>query len=610
MAESTVTPKRLNIGDLLYGRNPFEVPRYQRAYAWDADEIDDFVSDMNAVIEARAGGNERTHFFGGMVSVTRTLPATLKGLGYEVVDGQQRLATFMITVRLLVEALRDLAVEAEQVDDSATATAARNHADKIKDDYLFYSDIDQAGVKRQLLRLNLSMADRAYFVELLDDNSTSCPSASGRESHRLLLQAYATIRQKIFRTILDDTTTPADRKLEGLLWVRDAIIDASYVIHIVAEDRAEAYTLFTVLNDRGKSLSDGDLLRALTLELVEAHPIIQDKVATDWDEILASSENQLDKFLRAYFPSVTGHRAPQQGLFDSYQKAFFHVDGELDEAAARHVLAQVGNLRKESQTFGLLVTGEWPFERATSAPWSRERLQRVVHTLKHDLCMPLLLAAAAHQTEASFADLVSLVERFAFRYKNVAGGHATAAGKAYYHAAAAIRNPTTAFSFSAFRQELAALIDRASPDEVFTAAIAQRLDYARAAQRSNIKYFLTTIEDYLPWIERGAVGDPSPDMTKVLDLHRIEIEHIYPQNPVVASAELDEEKDRIGNLTFWVASDNKAASNGDFEAKRPFYSTAGVQLTRELGSLVEWNASALGARRDRLIEYAQKVFRF
>lgn len=114
----------------------------------------------------------------------------------------------------------------------------------------------------------------------------------------------------------------------------------------------------------------------------------------------------------------------------------------------------------------------------------------------------------------------------------------------------------------------------------------------------------------MPWIERGAVGDPSPDMTKVLDLHRIEIEHIYPQNPVVASAELDEEKDRIGNLTFWVASDNKAASNGDFEAKRPFYSTAGVQLTRELGSLVEWNASALGARRDRLIEYAQKVFRF
>ncbi len=43
------------------------------------------------------------HFFGGLVSVDLFAGNTAAGRIYEVVDGQQRLATFIITIALVVK---------------------------------------------------------------------------------------------------------------------------------------------------------------------------------------------------------------------------------------------------------------------------------------------------------------------------------------------------------------------------------------------------------------------------------------------------------------------------------------------------------------------------
>lgn len=89
--------KRLDVGTLLHARLPFMVPKYQRAYAWDAEEIEDFIGDLRSCWSIRDERNQaRPHFFGGIVSIQLTDASNVIGRRYEVIDGQQRLATFAL----------------------------------------------------------------------------------------------------------------------------------------------------------------------------------------------------------------------------------------------------------------------------------------------------------------------------------------------------------------------------------------------------------------------------------------------------------------------------------------------------------------------------------
>src|SRR5690349_17670322 len=108
------------IGDLLVQRLPFVVPKYQRSYAWEEEEINDFIRDLSLCASDRSAGKQRQHFFGGLVSVQHTA-ANVPGRNYEVVDGQQRLATFGILFKVLEKWNRLLSESAAAASDKEFA---------------------------------------------------------------------------------------------------------------------------------------------------------------------------------------------------------------------------------------------------------------------------------------------------------------------------------------------------------------------------------------------------------------------------------------------------------------------------------------------------------
>jgi uncharacterized protein with ParB-like and HNH nuclease domain len=73
----------------------YKIPRFQRPYSWDRENIEDFWSD--AIASGRAG-----HFIGSMV-----LYLGKNGQDLFVVDGQQRLTT----ITIFLAALRDVFTE-------------------------------------------------------------------------------------------------------------------------------------------------------------------------------------------------------------------------------------------------------------------------------------------------------------------------------------------------------------------------------------------------------------------------------------------------------------------------------------------------------------------
>jgi len=597
-----------NFGDLIYKRYVFVVPPYQRGYAWGDEEIADFCRDLKGLYDERRNGKQRQHFFGGLVSIDKSDPSS-NIHRYEVVDGQQRLATFSLLLALIVKEMEILEKQAQSENNNKLSGNIRFQADQIKSSYLEYKDVED-GVPVTKRRVILSKADKDFFERLVSNSGGLNPS---RASHQRLLNAWQSLEKELVKNITSDKHVPLEDKFTRLLTLRDAVLEDCFVIHVVSNDKAGAYQLFMTLNDRGRRLSAGDLLRTHTMELLEPFPTEQKKVESDWDEILQESETQVEKFLRAYLPSHKGIRAGRQTLYDDFCKQFFpSVSSHKD---AKDMTARIDSMREEARLFNAISDGEWPYSNNPKASrWQQDRLDRLIKILKHALCLPLLLAASRELSEADFSQLVSLLERFVFRYITICGAHPGKVQEVYYQHCVKIRQGQPA-PLKELQTALADLITKYASDTVFEANLPEKLRYSPATAQVQvqdgkiIKHFLTTLEDYKEWCDKGARGTPRPDMTDVHDLRMITIEHIYPQNPKRRDPNLEPLKHDLGNLTFWSPDDNRGASNEDFQNKKTAYAGSNISLNRDLAKLDSWDTTQVDQRRKKLVEMALKIFR-
>lgn len=101
---------QLSVRVLFEQNHSFEVPKYQRGYAWDDEAIDDFIDDLAKCLNARRNGKQRHHFFGGIVTVRKDAPNSNRS-NYEVIDGQQRLASFVMLSAVVIRSMRNIVGE-------------------------------------------------------------------------------------------------------------------------------------------------------------------------------------------------------------------------------------------------------------------------------------------------------------------------------------------------------------------------------------------------------------------------------------------------------------------------------------------------------------------
>ncbi|OXM65305.1 hypothetical protein CF165_23535 [Amycolatopsis vastitatis] len=598
-----VRPTSLPIGKLLTNRSPARVPRYQRSYAWEDEQVSDLIEDIKLLLTVATG--ERGHFYGGMVAIEIGDATEAGGTVYEVVDGQQRLATFCLL-------LAQIAVRADELGAIAESQAMpeiRNKftifAKSIRKEFLYYERYDVTeGSESEQPRLRLSRADDEVFQGLLRGEAAS----TLRASHKLLEHAAHLLRKELILERAPDADLYAS--FDSLVRIRDAVIRDSFVIHIVSEERANGYRLFAVLNDRGARLTVADLLRSHTLEMLDSVPDLCRKAAELWDDLLADGGDDVDDFLKAYYTSLVGRRPSRDDLFDDTKKLLFSPG-----VASEMVVQGLKDMGRELGSFKSISKGVWPYvgEQQMSAvtEWDRARLGRLVSVLRHELSTPMLLAARAVCDEAEFAELVHLVEIFAFRYKNVCGAHAGPASGSYYAECKRLRalSSDAKVNFTKLRESLRGLLALRAPDLVFETSIANQLHYdAGNAAKANIRHLLTMLEDYRSWVKLGANGVPRPARITVTDLKLVTIEHLYPQSSSPRDPALESHVNRLGNLSYWEPSDNREAGNLPFVDKLPAYRASKVGLNNDLSEWGAWDLTALEEREERLIKQACQVF--
>jgi hypothetical protein len=602
-----ITPNYTTIGRLFHAQYIFRVPKYQRNYAWTDQELEDFVNDIMKCYSFRLNGGTREHFFGGIVSVLIQIPGSSRR-HCEIVDGQQRLSTFIILVACLISLYEDLTLMAKTLGDSQSEEICKRRLRRLKDKYIEFEDEINRQVK-MIDRLEMSGPDKQFFK----DKINRLNAIITRESHKRIDYAFKAIRTKLQDVI--DSLTDLTAKLDAMEKF-EIILDADCsIIHIVSDTKSEAYRLFQVLNDRGTSLTEGDLLRARTLELLDNTQFSnqQQTVETIWDDILADHPGKTDNFLRWYYSSIVGKRPGTNSLLDEFIDEFFpqHKKPLLDVNDANEVVASMKNIHAEIVLCRKLIEGEWPFPHSVPVTvWHRNRLKLLIKELEHTHCIPLLLAACKLD-HVKFSEIVQMVERFFFRYKLICNCHIGPLTKLYLNQSKTIRENPIGYSENQIRTALQTLINKSAEDSIFRNLI-EKLVYNPNGGNKALKYFLVTIEHYLRWYNSGANGRPQCLNTSIdIDFSNITIEHIYPQNvvPSLQDTELEPLVNTLGNLTVLGPNDNMTAANRDFTSKKQILSDSLVLMNNEIASKSVWDKDAVRERHERLKDITLKVFR-
>jgi len=296
--------------DTIFKRKIFRIPDYQRGYAWQLRQLTDFWEDLIALEE---GKNHYT----GVLSLEEVPKEkwplweadtwVIKNKGYTpyfVVDGQQRLTTCVI----LIQAILETALELEQ-----------NKFQK-KDDFEI-CDTSIRDIRNEFIFLQrLNSIVRSYIFGYEKDNPSdeflktkifNEPSSSSLNQETLYTHNLENAK-KFFKDNLK-AFPPAER-LKGLETIYQKVTRHLLFNEYILHNDVDGFVAFETMNNRGKKLSDLELLKnrliyltTLYREDIPEKAELRKRINDAWKEIYfqlgRNRFNPLndDDFLRAHW---------------------------------------------------------------------------------------------------------------------------------------------------------------------------------------------------------------------------------------------------------------------------------------------------------------------
>ncbi|MBE9116821.1 DUF262 domain-containing protein [Lusitaniella coriacea LEGE 07157] len=584
----------------------FFIPKYQRAYAWEAESVEDFIKDLKNCFEKRNSNIPINHFFGGVLCVRYPVAGAVNQNEYEIIDGQQRISTFTLLVSCLIEIYKGLLEQAKKEDDENNKFILQERIKRLSERFIEFRQEVQRQVD-SIEVMKLSRMDHPFYKELIRGMN---PSPS-RDSHEKINYAYKTIYKEVNNIV---SSSSLEEKMDKIEIIQNIIDNDFTILYMVTDSKEDAFRLFQVINDRGTNLTVGDLLKAKTLEILEDFKNHQDSCEKFWDNILADPPSKTEDYLNWIYASYKGKRAKQDELFDVLLDGFFpshkeHKTENFTECESKAVYQTVKNINEDIEKCRKLREGQWLYNsQQPITNWDRTRLNILLKELEHTLSIPLFLAASKldHRT---FSEIVQVVEKVFFRYKIICNQHATALRNIYYAESLRIREDTDSYETSGLKQKLNRLIATKASDSTFENGL-KMLEYKQSGGSNKpLKYYLMTAEYYCQWYLNGAKGTPlCTEKNRIYDFAGTSIEHLYPKSAKDKNEKLEPLKHKLGNLTILDPSQNSSKGNEPFEEKISMYQQSSVKLTNDIAKNGTWTEQEFNKNQDLLIDIALKVF--
>ena len=537
--------------------NFLTVPRYQRAYSWEDENVGDFLTDVNTSFN-----NGAAEYFMGSVVIQGS------DQKYEVVDGQQRLTTATI----LVAAVRDYLSEKGQAAI----------AEGLERQFLLTKDTWQQQIKPRMV---LSDYDNAFFVSNILESNGATALKPMRESHERILKARAASR-----TFIVGFVAQTANWLERLQRLVEFLEHKVRVIMVMVPSQANAYVIFETLNDRGRDLSASDLLKNYLFGKAGER---LDEVQTKWNLMLGALEMHggdavVITYIRQLW-SATREVAREKELFSKIKDKIINVQTAVDFA---------GELHERASRYAAIIN-------ENDASWDdlgaeAKSIIRSLNLLKLERHRPALLALICCFEKNECTKAMRFLLNGAVRYLIVTGAGGGTLEGAYADAARKIFSGEIKTA-AAFAKELQKIIPN---DEAFKASFKT----ARSSKAFLARYYMTTLE-------RAANGEENCELVPNENVAAVNLEHVLPENPEQNWAHVEPDvaaaySKRLGNLAILSTALNTEIGNKGFEEKRKLLSTSNFKLTRGIAEYSTWGPAEIDARQAMLADLAVKAWSY
>lgn len=590
----------------IFSNQIFRVPDYQRGYSWEEKQWNDLLEDLEVLKK------DHNHFTGTLVlrpngNGEKAL-IDIEGKAYtdfDIIDGQQRLTTIVILLKAIDEQM-------QLIDDFK----ALSHG--LQETYLHQLDINQ----RPFTKLTLNEDCQEFFANHILTLSPEIPIPTIR-SHERLLGA----KQRFTNYLEEQKKLLGDKYPK---WLRDLyfkIIHHLIMIVYPVENELDAGVIFETMNDRGKPLTELELVKNYLLyvsdklELKTAHDL-NHRINSVWKFIYENlmiaglgGRQYEDQLLRVHWLMVYDYDPGNWQNNRSIKNRFsLRKYQDRDVEMLSDLTEYLSTLQKTTTAFcdiysptrnGAFSDIQDPDLRTNIGIWSKKfnRLGTRVGFL------PILIAVRykAGDGGQSYLKILELCEKYDFRVYELLRYRANAGeskqyrlGYQYFH------KPDT----SRLETELARSILDYCSDERFLEKF-NRVKEDWYHYWNGLYYFLYEYEHHL-------AGGHGVNMTFESLSRRPKsesIEHILPQTPEhnywkerFTHEQVERWTHDIGNLT--LTFDNSELGNRPFPEKKgqpgqiKRYAGSPLFIEHQIAVYDDWTETQIVERREQIKAWA------
>ncbi|MDU9702031.1 DUF262 domain-containing protein [Helicobacter pylori] len=568
----------------------FEIPSYQRGYAWQERQLKDFWNDLEHVSKL---GNQ----FHYMHSLTlRKCENELEDSAFEIIDGQQRLATSLILLGLLAKTTQNKDPKYSLINLEPILS------------YKYYG---------------LNEAFRAITEEEkdLEKFQTSFYAKN-------LIDAYAFFKEKISDTPMKTLEKMFDALIKKMLF---SVVELN-------DNRIDPFSSFETINNRGKDLSTLELFKN-RLHFV-AHKIcdeedlenlqneINDTYTRIYHDLRFFKDDDLERFLKhfvAYYYGEKGdfkkrllemefnahkrytHNTPFSDEYDKIDELLFYLSYSSKVWNFLHTL--------DEKAITLIFNDNKKIEMEIT-PKMRGLLDKMrrLNALSDNAFLPLLLSLFTiqlvgrsgdeqHYTTKELEDLLEYLERFGFLICGVTGKNTA-------------KNEWIELAFEAFRaykygEENIVIENLPTLEKNF---FNRHKNSALELLEENIHSKKNTEK----WYQWGKALNyllyeyelyHNPETTLNFDSSIESIEHILPQKPDQGYSAKEKSWAKnphivhaLGNLLLIPKNANSSLSNKPFEEKRKAY-LKGSYSEKEVAKNASFGIIEIQKRSEKLLDF-------
>ncbi len=572
MAE--MKPDKKSLKNILVAEDEayYQIPIYQRPYQWGKEQCEELLNDL---FENYEDHGEDDYFCGSLVFIQ----SDEGNKTYDIVDGQQRLSTFILLAKVLATLY--------SVGDKYQRYLQESWSDRHED-----------GEKKKRKRLDFDLVgssakkdfqDALDFFDDLDaskgENSKSNDPSKGKNSYlknAICLKNY--LEEKEIANI------------NG--FIRWLYLRVNFIT-ITCYDTDMALRIFNVLNARGLPLQatdifKGELLKKLTEEKE------QEELATRW-------ENLRQKCLDNGFAMET--------LF-SQHLTYLHPKTSKEKMEKR-LVTWFKNLNKTPLEY--LDVVEDFYNAYCEVLEMQDRYAHLLSYKDDDYLCVILCASLLHRySDQDIEALKELLVKFYYQHW-VAGQAKSTREQTCCNIINALKEKKNIDDIISIARKN---LDEYSVTQHFKEKLSDSLVYEKQPTKN------PWIKPVLILVEYFKSDDPNPKRIQMdKNLH---VEHILPQKPTLSSqwAKDFSEEERecythsLANLTLLGGKKNSQASNLDFKDKKKIYMGEEIRLnkkktfkvmtcydtTKDIAyNYTEWTPKSLEKREKELIKIIESV---